>query len=340
VNVLSVVLLSAGAIFLIGMLVKIWNTVNQPLPPEKLQKLDRIDSFGQTLSTLSQAVEELRAQLGRDSAFQSHLSRVLSDVGNASAELAKLRGERETDLREFRCQLTEVNQRVGSVLSTLTGRKSGGAAENILREVLRVFPSEWVRAPYYDVEFGFRLFDHRVIPVDSKFAAAELLDRLGQAGDGEREELAEQIERRILSRAREVAKYIDPNSTTTMAICAVPDSAYSLLKRAHLQSYREYRVIIMPYSMTVPVLLAIYDLHLKVVGQMDESRLEAFLVSVEQAVKTLNDTLENKVRDANARLSNAHRECVQAVSVIEGAVAALKSSRLQSLQQATGATHD
>jgi hypothetical protein len=118
-----------------------------------------------------------------------------------------------------------------------------------------------------------------------------------------------------------------------VAVCAVPDSAYGLLRKAHYTSYKEYRVVLMPYSMTVPYLLSLYDLHLSNIGQIDEAHLESFVSSVEQAVKTLNNALENKVKDAATRVSNAYAECVQAIGTIEGALAKLKSSRMEALQQ-------
>jgi len=236
-------------------------------------------------------------------------------------------------LREFTRRLDEVKLQMQSVQTTLTGRKAGAAGENILREALRAFPVEWIRSPYYDVEFGVVLCDRRVIPIDSKFAATELLERFGQLQDeGEKTALANEIERRVLSRAREVSKYIDPSTTTTFAICAIPDSVYTLLRRAHLESYREYRVILLGYSMAVPYLLSMYDLTLKYIGQLDASRLEAFLASIEQSVKILKDNLENRVKEADTRLSNAYRDCIQAVGTIEGALAALKSSRVISYQ--------
>jgi hypothetical protein len=184
------------------------------------------------------------------------------------------------------------------------------------------------------VEFGLVLFDGRIIPIDSKFAAIELLERYGQVdGDAERISLTQQIEQSILRRAKEVSKYIDPHATISVAICAIPDSAHTLLRRSHIQAYTDYRVILMPYSMTVPYLLSLYDLHLKSMGRLDETRLAAFICAVEQAVKALKDTLENKIKEANTRLSNAYRDCVQAVGAIEGSLAALRSTKVHSAQE-------
>ncbi len=327
-----VLLLLAGGIgFLLVLLFKVWNLVNQSLPGDKLGKLDRLDTVSDAVEKLSGAVSSLQAQLGRDSAFQSDLQRVLAGVQTASIELAQLKGERESDLREWTRQLSEVRGALDTVSTTLVGRRSGAAGENILREALRAFPVEWIRSPYYDVEFGFLLFDRRVLPLDSKFSATELLEQMERLEEaGQKAALSKEIERRILVRAKEVAKYIDPHATTTFAICAVPDSVYPMLKEAHIRSYQEYKVIIISYSLTVPFLLALYDMSLKSLGRLDERRLEAFLVSVEQSVKVLKDNLENKVKEANTRLSNAYRDCTQAVGTIEGALAALKSSQIPS----------
>ncbi|GEM_PF-1978687 len=329
---------------LMAILWSLWRLVRSPLPLEMQQALERkeqermvrLEGFTTSISELQRTVTALQSQLGGDSAFQSDLKRALRGLEDASAELSRLKGEREADLRTFTSQLGDLKGKLESIHTTLTGRRSGLAGENILREALRFFPAEWIRSPYYDVEFGVVLFDRRIIPIDSKFTATELLEKLGELeDDGEKSSLADEIERRVLSRAREVSKYINPTATTTFAICAVPNSIHDLLKRAHIQSYREHRVMIMSYSMAVPFLLLMYDQSLKSMGQLDETRLEAFFASVEQSVRILQDNLENRVKEANTRLGNAYRDCVDAVSKIEGALVALKSSRVQSLA-ATG----
>jgi len=287
----------------------------------------------EALRQVPQRVADLLAQLGRESAFQQNLRQALVDARMAVAELQRLKGERQADLQAFSSKLATVEGELRKVSGVLAGRGSGGAGENILREALRLFPHEWVRSPFQiggkDVEFGLVLFDKRVVPIDSKFAATELLEQLERLGDdGEKGRLLRQIEDRVLRQAAEIGKYLDPSITTPFAICAVPDSVYRVLRGAHTRAYQDYRVIVMSYSTTIPVLLALYQLHLKYLGNLDEARLDACLSAIEAHVGMIRRNMENRVKDAQVQLGNAYQECLQAVGAIEGSVASLKAGRL------------
>ncbi len=297
----------------------------------------------ETLRQLPQRLLELMAQIGRDSAFQQNLQQVLSDARSATAELQRLKGERQADLQNFTTQLTKLDAELRKVTGVLAGRGSGGAGENIVREALQLFPQEWVRTHVQiggnDVEFGLVLFDKRVVPIDSKFAATELLEQLEVApNESDKQRLARQIEDRVLKRASEVGKYIDPSVTTPFAICAVPDSVYRALRLAHTRAFQDYKVMVMSYSTTIPVLLALYDLHLKYVGSIDEARLEACLSAIETQVGVIRKNLENRIKDAQVQLGNAYQESLQAVGAIEGSVASIKSSRMDTVH--AGGIHD
>lgn len=287
----------------------------------------------EVLRDLPQRLLDLMAQIGRDSAFQRDLQEVLRDAKTATAELQRLKGERQADLQAFTNKLLLLETELRKVSGTLAGRGSGAAGENILREALQLFPQEWVRTHFQvggnDVEFGLALFDKRVVPIDSKFAATELLEQLERAAnDVDKQRLQRQIEERVLKRAAEVGKYIDPSITTPFAICAVPDSVYRALRGAHTRAYQDYKVIVMAYSTTIPVLLALYDLHLKYVGSIDEVRLEACLSAIETHVGLIRNNLENRVKNAQVQLGNAYQECLQAVGAIEGSIASIKASRM------------
>lgn len=328
-NTFLFILIALAGGGLILFLFKMWGLVNQSLPQEKLEKLNRLDAVAQQMGDLHRLVTDLQSQLGRDSSFRQQLEKVLEDAAEASKGLLALRTERQKDLETFTERFKKVEGQLGGMLTVLTGRRSGEVGENILREAFRQLPQEWLRTPYYDVEFGIVLFDRRVLPVDSKFAATDLLQQLEQIPDGQqRDPIFREIERQVLNRAKEVAKYIDPATTTPFAICAIPDSIFNILRRAHVQSYQEHKVLILSYSMAIPYVLSQYDSSLKHVGQLDEEQVDEFVRSVEQSIKILQDNLENRVKEADTRLVNAYRECIQAVSSMEGALAVLRRSRL------------
>ena len=182
-----------------------------------------------------------------------------------------------------------------------------------------------------DVEFGLVLYDRRVIPIDSKFAATEWLEQLEQAPESEKPRHLKMIEDRVLRRASEIAKYLDPTVTTPFAICAVPDSVHRVLRGAHTRAYQEYNILVMAYSTAIPVLLAIYQMHLKSIGQLDEARVEACLKAIETQVVAIRKNLENRVKDAQVQLGNAYQECMQALGAIEGSIASTKASRLEAV---------
>src|SRR5207249_5636540 len=90
------------------------------------------------------------------------------------------------------------------------------------------------------VEFGLVLPDGRRLPVDSKWTADRELQALAQATDpAERERLVRAVERAVTERAREVAGYLDAGVTAPVAVAAVPDAAYAVLRRAHADAYRQ-----------------------------------------------------------------------------------------------------
>ncbi|MFH0905686.1 MAG: DNA recombination protein RmuC, partial [bacterium] len=119
--------------------------------------------------------------------------------------------------------------------SVMRGSKTKGmAGENIIREILKLFPQGTM---VYDfkigskvVEFGLKLPDGRILPVDSKMMAAEELALISKTEDEPTKlRLIQKIELLVLRQAREVGEYISPPVTYERAIMAVPDSIHYLL---------------------------------------------------------------------------------------------------------------
>src|SRR5206468_10854161 len=102
--------------------------------------------------------------------------------------------------------------------------------------------------------------DGRRLPVDSKWPAVRELEVLESCDDAtEREPAAREVERVVAGRAREVAAYLDPALTAPVAVAAIPDAAYRVLRRAHADAFGR-GVVIVPYSAALPVLLFLYSL--------------------------------------------------------------------------------
>ena len=211
-----------------------------------------------------------------------------------------------------------------TVESVMRGSKTKGmAGENIIREILKIFPQD---AMAYNakvgskvVEFGLKLPDGRIVPIDSKILAVDELAALDQSEDeAAKLRIIPKIEQLVLRQAREVSEYISPPATYEWAIMAVPDSLHYLLKDSIMRAYRDHHVIIIPYGMTVPYLLTFLDLHRKHAVHLDEERVKAFLVELGHSLSKMDEILDNKVAKGNVMIQNAYNEYKQIVSKVRG----------------------
>ena len=216
-------------------------------------------------------------------------------------------------------------QRVSSVL--VGGQRAGRTGENVLREALAALPPSMVVTDFQVngrvVEFGLVLPDGRRLPVDSKWTSDRELRALADAEDPvDRDRLCRLVEHAVAVRAREVSKYLDPSVTAPLAVAAVPDAAYAVLRKAHAEAYRA-GVVVISYSLALPFLLFAYQVVARLGGAVDAQACLADLSAVLAAVEV---TLENKVERASTILSNGAQELRghlgKARSAIAGAVPA------------------
>jgi RmuC family len=197
-----------------------------------------------------------------------------------------------------------VLQRVSAVLTG--SARTGRTGENVLREALAHLPPSMLvrdfRVNGRVVEFGLVLPDGRRLPLDSKWPADRELQALASCEDeAERERLVRTIERTVSERAREVSAYRDPSMTAPIAIAAIPDAAYAVLRRAHADAYR-WGVVVIPYSLSLPAALFMHAF----VGRLGMGGdVEACLSDLASLLDTFEATLENKVAKASTMLANA-----------------------------------
>lgn len=233
---------------------------------------------------------------------------------------------------EARKQLEEESRQVVKRLeSVIVGSYSKGqAGENILNEIFKLFPREMIAYNFNIngkvVEFGLVLSDKKVLPIDSKWPATNLLIALEEESDEKvRLSIIEQIEREVGKRIKEVCQYIDPDITAPWAIVAIPDAVFSACKRAYLDAYKRH-VILMSYSMTIPYILTFYSLHLQYSRSVDMENLQSHLISMGRHLDEMEQVLENKLARGTTMINNAYGEYKQLISRIRGSVAYLQAS--------------
>lgn len=267
--------------------------------------------------------------------------RLRADVAGARRALEAL-AVRESERRERERESWEVVRRLSTMLSG--GAATGRAGENVLRERLAQLPPGMLvtdfRVRGKVVEFGLLLSDGRRLPVDSKWSAVAELEALERAADsGERDARAREVERQVALRAREVAQYLDPALTAPVAIAAVPDAAYGVLRRAHADAFA-HGVVIVPYSTALPVLLFLYSL-VDRFGDPGDAR--SALAEVAALLDAMESVLENKVARAATMVANGADELRSSLGKARGSVARGRSAvpgeaRQPAIEPAAGAT--
>ena len=248
---------------------------------------------------------ELR-RLGDAGAWQERGAREMRQELAAFRSTMDRLHAREEERRAREEQSWAVLHRVASVLSG--GQRTGRAGENVLREALAHLPPSMVvtdfRVNGKVVELGLVLPDGRRLPIDSKWPAEREVLALETAEPDERERLVRVVERTVAERAREVAAYLDPAVTAPVGVAAIPDAAYRAIRRAHADAYRQ-GVVVVPYSMALPVVLFMYTL----AGRFGTAGdVEGCLADLGRMLEEVEAILENKVARASAMLTNGTEE--------------------------------
>jgi len=290
------------------------------------------DSVGRAVEVIAQSMQKVQAEQRASQEVQRTLKDELRHTADHLKDLVVASGEREQRDQAYFKNLIEVSK---SIESIMRGSKTKGlAGENIVREILKIFPQGTM---VYDfkvgskvVEFGLKLPDGRILPIDSKVMASDELRILSQTSDETAKlKIIQQLELAVLHKAREVGAYISPPMTYERAIMAVPDSLFYLLKESIIRAHRDYGVLIIPYSMTIPYLLSFVDLQRKHSSHLNEERVRTFLEDLSLSLAKMDDILDNKVAKGNVMISNAYSEYKQIVSKIRGDALSLHSAEEQ-----------
>ena len=282
-------------------------------------------ALNQSLSMVQTAVQGVETKVLESSAGVRDA--IGKDMSDARVAMERLKADAE-ERRRMEEDVQASARRIETVL--LGSRTRGAAGENILQDAFRQFPAEMIdmnfRVNGKVVEYALVLANGKRLPIDSKWPSPELLDRLsdGLQEPGKETTLVQEIERVLRLKVREVKQYIDPAATLGFAVAAVPDPVFNACRRAHLEAYRE-GVILMPYSMTIPYVLALFRLHLQYAKSIDLENLEGYLQQIDDNVASLDRLLENSIARGSTMIQNAFTDAKRNLGQMRGALAAMRA---------------
>ncbi len=225
--------------------------------------------------------------------------------------------------------------------TVIAGTQTKGAAgENILELVFAKLPPDWqlrdFRIGNLTVEFGLRLPNNLVLPIDSKWAATPLLEMFLATDDiHEQQRLKRQIEGAVLRKAKEVHKYLDPHLTTPFGVAVIPDAIYDLCAGVQAKAF-QLNVVLLSYSLFVPYLLLVFQTTLKSSQTIDIQRLEAYLGSVEQGLDTLQQEIEGRLSRAIRMLNNSRSEMRTYLVQVRGGLRSMQVTASLTAHQSGG----
>lgn len=261
----------------------------------------------------------------------SQLAPVAQTVSNIQSNLAGLQAHIEAR-QELEQRTADSVRRLETVIA---GTQSKGAAgENILEAVFNRLPVEWqirdFRVGNKTVEFGLRLPNNLVLPVDSKWTA--LVERFAACEEtDEQQKIKRQIQSAVQTKAREVTEYIDPNTTTNFGVAVIPDAVYDVCGGMQADAFK-LNVVVISHSMFVPYLLLVFQTTLKNSQSVDLQKLDAYLQSVEKGIGSLQEELDGRFSKAMTMLSNSRDDMAGDLSKVNSG---LNNLRLSASSQPT-----
>jgi DNA recombination protein RmuC len=261
---------------------------------------------------------------------REHLARlgpVADAVRGIQDTVAELRGRVEAR-QDVERRIAESIRRLELVIAGTSAR--GAAGENILDVVFSSLPTEWQERDFRVgggiVEFALRLPNSLVLPIDSKWTGAELIERLAAAAEEqERRRIRDQLNATVLERTRELRKYIDPDLTIGFGVAAVPDAVYELCAETRTAALRD-KVVLVSYSMFLPYLMLVVQAAIKMGRNVDAHRLDAQLSAAEASLSAIQRELNNRMAQAITMLTNSRGDISAQTAKAIASINALRST--------------
>ena len=274
------------------------------------EKVSKIDGDQAKLSAAVQDVQKDVTGTSRDTqgliTTANHLRQHLDDAKVGLSTLHTITKERQEDER----LMSESVRRLESVIA---GTQSKGAAgENILDLVFSKLPADWQVRNFLvegcTCEFGLRLPNKKIVPIDSKWPATNLLEQFLACDDiGGKQKLKAQIEKTVLKKAEEVQKYLDPDKTIGFGIAVVPDAVYDLCGATLCQVFT-LKVAVISYSMFIPYLLLVFQTNMRTASDIDLPKLAQAVSGAEKSIKAIQDEIDGRFSRAVNALNTSRNE--------------------------------
>ncbi|KCZ71259.1 hypothetical protein ANME2D_02461 [Candidatus Methanoperedens nitroreducens] len=295
--------------------------------------IERVSTIEQNQNTESQKIQALEIRLAESSTATNTATKNLIEATTAMHNEISQTKNSLTELQAHVKARQDVEQRTAESIKRLetiiAGTSTKGAAgENILEVVFAKLPPDWqvrnFKVGNKHVEFGLRLPNNLIVPIDSKWPATSQLEQLASCEDiDEQQELKTQIESVILNKAKEVKKYINPSLTVNFGIVAVPDAVYGMCNGIQADVFQQ-NIVLVSYSMFVPYLLLVFQTVLKTSQNIDLEKLDAHLQVAQASVKALQGELEGRYSKAIKLLNNSHIEMSAHLSKISSGLTNLQ----------------
>jgi DNA recombination protein RmuC len=262
------------------------------------------------LARLARAQEELRqdSQRGREAGvlqLADAAKDIRSELAQAHRALAEVKALEQGRARQMD-QAADSLRRLEAVVAGSSTR--GTAGENILARALAQLPPDLleINVAFGNkiVEYALRLPGGRFLPIDSKWTSVGALERLEEVPQAERKRLVDQVARDLRVRIRDMGKYLDPERTLCLGLLAVPDAVYHVAPEAHGDGYRE-GVLVVPYSLALPYVLALYRLTLRFGCAVDTDQLAERVRSLDETFRRLDEEVEGRLSRGLVQIENS-----------------------------------
>lgn len=292
---------------------------------------ERVSGMENNQARVDQGIGDLRTGLAKTDSATARLMSATTVIHDQLLRAKEGVAQLQTHSHARQGLEEQTAESIKRLEAVIAGTQSKGAAgENILETLFARLPAEWQVRDFQvgnkSVEFGLRLPNRLVLPIDSKWPATNLIETfLATEDSNERQRVKARIEAAVRDKAKEVRKYIDPNVTVNFGIAAVPDAVYELCTRVQTDVL-QWNVALVSYSMVVPYLLLVFQTVLRSAQTVDTQKLDACLRSIEDGITAMQAELDGRFSRALTMIDNSRSELRAHLGRVAGGLTSLQIS--------------